>query len=313
MRKGLCFSCMLLYGLTEGQANLYVDQTKIRIGDQVHATIELLSDMGGQWINRDKIWPDSMKGIEVVRGPETSKDNPSGMEAIWTLSFFDTGYVRIPRLPVVVQHHGKTDTFYTQDIPIRVDPVEPDSSGLLAIKNIYIQPFSMLFYKKYIPHLIGLLVLIAGLYYLWKRRKKKPVEVEMPPAPPQPHEWALKALDELAEMRLWQKGEIKEHYTSLTGILREYLERRFAIHALEQTSDEILEQLRQIHLSSSLLEDTSQLLSVADLIKFAKADPGMDIHADTIERVKVFVRETTNITTGQDDFTTKTEDDAHLA
>ena len=74
--------------------------------------------------------------------------------------------------------------------------------------------------------------------------------------------------------------------------MREYLERRFAIHAREQTSDEILVQLRKQHLSNPLLADTEELLSVADLIKFAKADPGMDIHAATIERVRKFVIET---------------------
>ena len=106
-----------------------------------------------------------------------------------------------------------------------------------------------------------------------------------------PHEWAIKALDELAEKKLWQQGEIKEHYTELTAILREYLERRYGIHAMEQTSDEILVQLRHQHLKSeSLLMDTEELISVADLIKFAKADPGMDIHAATIERVRIFVR-----------------------
>ena len=92
--------------------------------------------------------------------------------------------------------------------------------------------------------------------------------------------------------RLWQSGEVKEHYTLLTGILREYLERRYGVNALEQTTDEILQQLSYLQLSDDLITDTEQLLSVADLIKFAKADPGVDIHAATIERVRRFVRET---------------------
>lgn len=94
-------------------------------------------------------------------------------------------------------------------------------------------------------------------------------------------------------MRLWQKGEVKEHYSLLTGILRGYLERRFKIHALEQTSDEIIAQLSTLHLNEGTLHDTKSLLSIADLIKFAKADPGVDIHEDAIERVKTFIKETT--------------------
>jgi hypothetical protein len=109
---------------------------------------------------------------------------------------------------------------------------------------------------------------------------------------PLPHEWAFRALDELEKKRLWQSGEIKEHYTLLTAILRGYLERRYSINALEQTSDEIILQLRQQSLSNDLLDDTAELLSVSDLIKFAKGNPGADIHTTTIQRVRKFVQET---------------------
>lgn len=294
MRYALLIMCFMLQNLLMSQATLSVDQTQLRIGDQLHATVQLQSTMGGEWINKDKIWPDSMNGIELVSGPTIREGDDSGMEATYTLAFFDTGFVRIPALPVVIEHQGRTDTFYTLDIPIKVLPVEPDSSGLLAIKDIYKEPFNLAYYRRYIPHLIIFAVLLAALVYWWKKRKKEPVYVETAPAPLSPQEWAMQALDELSAMGLWQQGEIKEHYTRLTSILREYLERKYAIHALEQTSDEIVDQLRQMHLHTELLQDTAQLLSVADLIKFAKADPGTDIHAETIERVRTFVAQTSD-------------------
>jgi hypothetical protein len=283
----------MIVGLAFGQASLSVDRTRIRIGDQLTATIELNSGLGGAWINKKTIWPDSIKGIEIVSGPDTSAANTGGLLASWKLSFFDTGYVRIPRLPVVISHQGRSDTLYTQDIPILVQAVEPDSSGLLAIKDIYVHPFSILYYKHYLPHFLGALLLLTGLWYWWKKRSKKAPPPAYIPPPPAPHEWAYAALDELAEKRLWQSGDVKEHYSLLTGILRGYLERRFGIRALEQTSDEIIAQLQSLNLSRATLADTESLLSVADLIKFAKADPGMDIHAATIERVRTFVKETT--------------------
>ena len=61
---------------------------------------------------------------------------------------------------------------------------------------------------------------------------------------------------------------------------------------MEQTSEEIIEQLRQQSLSNDLLDDTAELLSVSDLIKFAKGNPGIDIHTTTIQRVRTFVQET---------------------
>jgi len=296
MRLRLLVICMLIYAWSMGQVQMTVDRTTISIGDQVKATLELFSSMNGQWINKQTIWPDSMKGIEVVSGPDTTAPNTGGLEATWALAFFDTGYVRIPRLPVALRHNGILDTFYTEEIPILVLSVQPDSSGLLAIKDIYEQPFSLLFYKRYIPHaLIILLVIGAFWYWMRKGKQKQEVPVYVPP-PPAPHEWAYAALDELAARRLWQDGDVKEHYSLLTGILRGYLERRFGIHALEQTSEEINAQLQTLQLSQRTLQDTADLLSIADLIKFAKADPGIDLHAQAIERVRTFVKETTMMT-----------------
>lgn len=276
----------------QGQAVLSVDRTEIRIGDQVKATIRTDLSGGREWINADAVWPDSIKGIEVVNGPVWDRTRPEATSATWSVAFFDTGWVRIPALPIVITQNGQNDTAYTNDIPVKVVPVEPDSTGLAEIKEIYLEPFSIAYYKRYIPHLLVAILLIIGLIMWWRKRKTGKGAVEVTPVPLPPHEWAVKALDELEAKRLWQSGEVKEHYTNLTGILREYLERRFGIHAMEQTSDEILEQLRLQKLSQSLLADTEELLSVADLIKFAKADPGMDIHAVTIGRVRAFVHET---------------------
>jgi hypothetical protein len=294
MRYGLMLTCIMGCALAFGQAKLTVDRNTVQIGDQVKATIQMNPGSAGKWVNMKTIWPDSIKGIEIASGPDTTIAKTYGIAAAWNLSFFDTGYVRIPKLPVAWEHDGQVDTLFTDEIPILVLAVEPDSSGLLAIKDIYVQPFSLLFYKKYIPHALAVLLVIFGLWYWWKKsqKAKEPVPEYIPP-PPLPHEWAYAALDELAAKRLWQSGEVKEHYSLLTGILREYLERRFNIHALEQTSDEIIAQLQSLELSKRTQEDTVALLSIADLIKFAKADPGVDLHAQAIDRVRIFVKETT--------------------
>lgn len=284
----LLMSCLFSYG----QTVMTVDKTKVVIGDQVKATITTNLTEGREWRNLENVWPDSIPGIEVVSGPEVDTKNPASARYTWNVSVFDTGWVHIPPLTVVIRQGNNIDTFTTTDIPIEVASVEPDSTGLAGIKDIVREPFNLMYYKKYIPHFIVVLLILGALYYWW-RRKNRVIEVVEEPIPePLPHVWALNSLDELQEKRLWQTGEVKEHYTLLTGILREYLERRYGVNALEQTTDEILHQLSYLQLSNDLIADTEQLLSVADLIKFAKADPGVDIHAATIERVRRFVRET---------------------
>jgi hypothetical protein len=221
------------------------------------------------------------------------------------VAIFDTGWVKLPPLPVVIKSKGQTDTLFTNDVPVNVLKVEPDSTGLADLKEIYFEPFSAGYYKKYIPHLLFVLLLIGGLMYWLRKGKSKQIVDEPALIPLLPHEWALNALDELAAKKLWQRGEVKEHYSELTAILREYLERRYSIHAKEQTSVEILEQLHHLQLKPALLADTEELISMADLIKFAKADPGMNIHTAAIERVRSFILETLLKIQAQDEETSK--------
>ncbi len=291
--KWLIFLLFVLFTLcVHAQTVLTVDRTEAVIGDQLKATITTNLADGREWRNINEVWPDTMQGIEVVSGPQIDNKNPASTRATWNIAVFDTGWVRIPALKVAIRDGNQIDTIITNDIPVMVHSIEPDSSGLAPIKDIIKQPFSLGYYKKYIPHFLIALAILVGLYLWWRKRNRKVEEPEVIVPDPLPHEWAFRALDELEEKRLWQSGEIKEHYTMLTAILRGYLERRYSINALEQTSDEIIYQLRQQSLSADLLDDTAHLLSVSDLIKFAKGNPGIDIHTTTIQRVRKFVEET---------------------
>ncbi len=276
-----------------GQAVIRVDRTEITIGDQIQATIETDLSGGREWVNADRIWPDTASAFEKVSGPQWDRTEISRVRATWTLAIFDTGWVQLPALPVIIQQDSRIDTFHTQDIPIRVLSVEPDSAGLRDIKGIHLEPFNPGYYTRYLPYVALALLLAMGLYVGLKRRKLTTVSKTPPPPPPLPHEWAQQMLQELEVQKLWQRGEIKEHYSILTSILREYLERRYGIHAMEQISDEIIHQLRILNISPDVLLDTEELLALSDLIKFAKADPGIDIHAVTISRVQDFVQATT--------------------
>jgi hypothetical protein len=293
MMKAIFFLVGLhAFSYCHSQTVMTADRTQVLIGDQVKATITTNLSQGKEWRNLENVWPDSIPGIEVVSGPEIDNKNPASARYTWIVSVFDTGWVRIPSLPVVIRDGNRLDTFMTNDIPIEVLIVEPDSTGLAGIKDIVRQPFSLWYYRKYWPHLLILLALLLGAYVWWRKRNRPEELVEEMIPEPLPHEWALQELAVLEERKLWQQGEVKEHYTLLTGIFREYLERLYGIQAKEQTTDEILHQLSFQDLRPELLNDTGELLSVADLIKFAKADPGTDIHAATIERVRRFIRET---------------------
>ena len=78
----------------------------------------------------------------------------------------------------------------------------------------------------------------------------------------------------------------------MTYIVREYLEGRYGIQALEQTTDEILGQMKGIQLSAELVPKMTRLLQTADLVKFAKAEPPADYHDNAHALGEEFVRAT---------------------
>jgi hypothetical protein len=208
----------------------------------------------------------------------------------WTIAVFDTGLVRIPPLPVVLQNGSSTDTQYTNDIPLLISGVM-DSLGLAPIKPIIREPANFSDYLPYVFGVVGLVLLVA-LVYWWSKRKPREIEVieirDQKPA----HQIALEQLDALEAEKLWQQGQIKEYHSRLHHILREYLERRFGIRAMESTTGEILAQLSSGHLSDDMLRRVREVMEAEDLIKFAKAEPPVDVHAQYLDFARSLILQT---------------------
>ena len=80
----------------------------------------------------------------------------------------------------------------------------------------------------------------------------------------------LLALEALQQKKLWEQDRTKDYYIELTDILRSYIEERYGIPALEQTTDELLAGLRLSSMPTAPREQLAQLLRLADMVKFAK-------------------------------------------
>ena len=282
--------CLFMVIAMHGQATLTVDRDSLRIGDQFTATLSVNLPAGDNWLNRDAVWPDSMDALAIISTPDMSATGLSVRDA-YTLAVFDTGVVTLPALSIIIGGPAGQDTLRTESILLNVASVEPDPGGLQPIRDIRREPFRPGYYLRYLPYLIGILIFVAVLVYAYRRRPKRVREASEPPPPVVPPDvWAMQQLDALTAERLWQRGDVKGHYSRLTDIFRDYLERRYRIHAREQTTAEIMRQLAGLHLDTQVVGDVAQLLEVADYVKFAKADPGVDLHQAAIERVRQFVR-----------------------
>ena len=118
--------------------------------------------------------------------------------------------------------------------------------------------------------MVALIALIVIAVRLWRRWREKRALFIKPAEPDSPYIAALKELENIRKERLWQNNQMKLYYTRITDVLREYIEARFALQAMEKTSAEILTELIPAGIDKSDYNSLKELLEVADLVKFAK-------------------------------------------
>ncbi len=108
-----------------------------------------------------------------------------------------------------------------------------------------------------------------------------------------PWQTALERLADLKKNNLPQEGKIKEFYTQLSDILRQYVEGRFQIKATEMTTPEFLWQLKVAHdLNESQKSLLGEFLSCCDLVKFAKHHPPLEDLEEGLILVERLIQET---------------------
>jgi hypothetical protein len=90
-----------------------------------------------------------------------------------------------------------------------------------------------------------------------------------------------------------ENQNLKEYYSDLTFIIRKYLDEKVYDHALESTTDELITRLNllkegnRVDLSKDDIKNLESILKRADLVKFAKSAP--DIELAKIDRETIDV------------------------
>jgi hypothetical protein len=87
---------------------------------------------------------------------------------------------------------------------------------------------------------------------------------------------------------------VKDYYTRLTDIIRVYLEDRYEVRAMEQTTYEILSQFKDENspIKGKLYSSLQKTLDTSDLVKFAKYTPLADENHFVLVNAYALVEET---------------------
>ena len=81
---------------------------------------------------------------------------------------------------------------------------------------------------------------------------------------------ALRGLDKFRGNRYWAPDKQKFFYSGVTDVLREYISSRFGVGAMEMTTAEIFDGLKDKDIEPALRDEALELFRTSDLVKFAK-------------------------------------------
>lgn len=150
-------------------------------------------------------------------------------------------------------------------------------------------------FSELLPWIIITLIAAVVIYLLARFLPRNPLKRFVRPVPPpEPaHLIALRDLQELKAAELWQKGEVKEYYSRLSDILRRYVDNRYGISSPELTTDETVRMLHEAAVTTTgQMAIVKEVLSLSDMVKFAKYMPDSSSNENAHENAVRFVEET---------------------
>ncbi len=263
------------------QIETSIDTTAIKIGEQITYKVEVKSDS-----TSTIIFPEgqSFLPLEMVTSykVDTIKDDVKHYKFIkkYALTQFDSGAYYIPQQKINI--NGKS--FLTDSLRVEVNTIKVDTikQGLYDIKPIIaVNKVQSKWWIYALIILIALILIAFLLYWLFWKEKKLTEEEKIALLPP--YERAKLALQKLDNTPYLEHQEVKEYYSELTFIIRSYLDEKVYDRALESTSAELISRLRllregnQIDLDKETINNLESILQRADLVKFAKSKPDVEL------------------------------------
>jgi len=253
-----------------------LDTSLATIGDHLHLTITAThsKQYSVQFPTKKTIGRFEVINRSIKNNSQSSKLSSA---CTFTISTYDTGKTKIPQLKIHFQHTNDTSqslVMKSNSLPVNIISVlPPKAQKSSSIKDIK-PPFPI---RTVIPwDLVIFFTLLIGLtlgaffsWKKWKENQETQPEVKEEYLKP-PHIVAQNKLEALKQSANFaSRDEIKEFYTRLSRILRQYLERRFFILALEMSTTEIINVSDEFNISPSQIEKLKAILKNIDLVKYA--------------------------------------------
>jgi hypothetical protein len=250
-------------------ATLSAPDGTLSVGDPIQLTLTLTHPASYQVIL--PTLPDAWGDFAVVsQSPATVVDNADGTATTAMridARLFQAGAFTTPVLEVsFTDGQGGLQKVLTE--PTAVSIVSVLQEGDTQLRDI--KPQAALPIPAAWPWIaagLAAMTVVAALVWQARRRGKLTVDNR------QAHEVALDGLRIVEGLRLPEQDRFKEHYTLVSDTVRVYVERRFAVPALERTTAEIRPDLARTAMTPEVRALLIAFLQESDLVKFSEWTP----------------------------------------
>lgn len=222
----------------------------------------------------------------------------------YTLTAFDAGYYGIGKFPMLYADKNILDTIFSADslkLFIKTFDIDTLTQKIVTVKPPLETPITFAEIKNILFISLAVLIVIAIIiYFVIRYRRAKKAKLDAIPDEPY-HVTAIRLLESTYNQKLCQSGKYKLYYTSITDIVREYIEKRWAINAMEMTTIEIINALTLLNLSARDIAKLKELLETSDLVKFAKMVPDDTDNENSYQNAYIFIDETKPLPRSEDE------------
>jgi len=289
----ICIAIAFLNLESFSQVSVSVDRAKIKIGEEIRYRMELDADSTQVVVFPEKKSFGDLEVLESHKVETIKKGTKLHLIKEYALTQFDSGFYTIPRQKVSIDEKVVlTDSLQVEVLDIIVNSENNVNEEIKAIKpSLVVDTPTIINWKKWLLW-IGIPLLIIGLIvfvFFGNKKLKANKEDELPP-----YERAMIALKRIDDSDLLAQESHKEYYSQLSDTARKYIDEEVYDHAMESTTDELIQRLDEeiksgtLDLDKATVEELKKVLKTADMAKFAKSKPDIGTakaDRNVIERV----------------------------
>jgi hypothetical protein len=269
-------------------------------------TVELIITARGEEGVLYKLPQELDLGPFVELGREGKKKGDQYIFTLKVVVYEEVGEVELPGFQLEAEKPGAdADAVKALEVPAAKLTIKsmlagvekPEPRDVAGPVPVWVSDYRLLVY-------LGLAFLFA--FGAWILRRSRPVGraeqrlVDLPP-PRLAHQIAYDKLHRIVEDDLLKKGKFREYFIRVSETVREYLGNRYGFFAMDLTSRELVDELRDRPTPGLEIASLKTLLQNSDLVKFAKQKPTDEMSSGAIDSAYSLVNATRRIEEDESD------------